>query len=354
MIYFRCDVSQTIGWGHLKRCIALAGSLNSITKCCFLVVDPDEYITQLIHQSGATIHTLPRNLSYAQEIEHYPANAQNIIIDLGHRENLERPNALLEYLNTLDDQKYQIAIMDGQDDDSFRDERAPKTKAYIQPYWGVEEKKLPHTQHWIYGAPYVLLDQIYKNVYRERTDTDLRNILVTFGGSDPQNNTCKVTQALCHKQFDPYQIRVIIGPSFADHQTKQIESVAQDQDNITIIYAPKVLIDHYHWADLCVGASSTSRYEAAACGVPMIFAAIYPEHIQFSQRFATYATAHYAGYADELTQAHWRETLLSLLQSPESYIKMVRALKTMRQPQFGTDHLAKTLLDIFETNKDKP
>ena len=353
MIYFRCDVSQTIGWGHLKRCIALAGGLNSITKCCFLMVDPDEYITQLIHQSGATIHALPRDLSYAQEIEHYPTNAQNIIIDLGHRKNLERPNAFIEYLGALDDQKYQIAIMDGLDADSFRDERTPKTKAYIQPYWDVEEKKPPHTQHWIYGAPFVLLDQIYKNAFRDRTNAELRNILVTFGGSDPQNNTYKVMRALCHKQFDQYQIRLIIGPSFADHQTKQIESLAQNQDNITLIYAPKALRNHYDWADLCVGASSISRYEAAACGLPMIFAAIYPEHIQFSQRFATYETAHYAGYADELTQEHWHETLLSLLQTSEPYIKMVSALKAMRQHQFGTDQLAKTLMDIFETTKDK-
>ena len=81
----------------------------------------------------------------------------------------------------------------------------------------------------------------------------------------------------------------------------------------------------------------------------MVFAAIYPTHIKLSQKFATYGTAHYAGLADELTQEQWRQALLSLLQNPESYIKMVNAIKKMRQPQFGADHLAEKLLDIFKS-----
>ena len=353
MIYFRCEVSETIGWGHLKRCIALASSLGNITKCCFLMVNPSEHVTQLINQSGSIIHSLPCNLSYAQEIDFYPTDAQNIIIDLCHRENLECPNALLEYLNTLNDQQYQVVIMDGLDDDSFRNELAPIAKAYVQPYWGVEEKKPPRAQHWFYGAPYVLLHQIYKNAYRERTNNNVRNILVTFGGSDPQRNTFKVTQALHDKQFDKYQIRIIIGPSFAEQQIRQIESMVQGRNNITLIFSPKALLDHYQWADLCVGASGTSRYEAAACGLPMIFAAIYPEHIHLSQRFAAYKTARYLGYSAELTHLNWRDQFLSLLQNRESYKKMLDALNKMRQPKFSTDHLAKTLLGVFEINKEK-
>ena len=124
-------------------------------------------------------------------------------------------------------------------------------------------------------------------------------------------------------------------------------------NNIRLIYAPKTLFDHYQWADICVGASSTSRYEAAACGLPMIFAAIYPQHVSFSKRFSNFKTAHYAGFADTITVTEWRTKLTALLQDSRAYIAMTEALSRMRRRQFGSDYLAKTIINIFLADEGK-
>lgn len=317
------------------------------------MVEPDDYTVQAVLKSGARVHSLPSGLSYAQEIQHYPEGAENIVVDLGHRKNLDNPHIFVEYLDALSVRNYQIAVMDGLDDDSFRDERAPKTKAYIQPYWGVAEHRPPNTQYWLYGAPYVLLDHVYKEAYRERSGGDIRNILVTFGGSDPQGNTSKVTKALCHEMFRDCHIRIIIGPSFSETHIEQIEALANDRGNMALIYAPRTLAEHYSRADLCIGGSSTSRYEAAACGLPMMFTAIYPEHIKLSETFADYGTAQYVGYADDLTDSDWQSAIFSLLQNTEDYIKMVNAITEMQPSRFGTDYLAEKLLNVFKISEDE-
>ena len=89
---------------------------------------------------------------------------------------------------------------------------------------------------------------------------DLRHILVTFGGSDPKTTLLKLHKPFAVKDLKLH-IRVIIGPRLLICQTKQIENLVQDHENITLIYSPEALRDHYQWADFCVGASSASRYD---------------------------------------------------------------------------------------------
>ncbi len=355
MIYFRCDVSGKAGWGHFKRCLALAESFRVFTQACFLIPEPDDHIRQLIQNVGAALCPLPKGISYAQELPHYPDGAQNIIVDLGHRKNLDNPQDFLEYLHALDWHDYKIVIMDGLDDDSFRDERAPQVKAYVQPYWGVSENVPPSAEHWLHGAQYVLLDKIYENVYRKRTGDKIQNLLVTFGGADPQENTIRALSGLLDENANPaikaLDITVIIGPSFAETHLQGIEGLAQNKSNVRLVYRPDNLLEYYHWADLCLGGSSTSRYEAVACGVPMIFTAIYPEHKKLSQSFCAYGTAQYIGYYEDIKSAGWHDAVFSLHQTLKAYINMVNAIEKMQQSEFGTEHLVKALLKIFELSQ---
>ncbi len=343
MIYFRCDVSETIGIGNLRRCLILARALNAHDTTCFILPeDTDENTLKLIHESRSSVHLVPKALSYEHKISHYPKDAQNIILDLGHRQNLEHPLPLISYLKALDHSKYTIVMMDGLSDDSFRDERAPKIKALIQPYWGTDTQRPPNAEHWLHGQDYVLLDEIYINAYRQRQTTSPQKILITFGGADPQTNTLRVVNSL--KDLSNIEMRVIVGPFFSKEHVCALKKLSA---HVTLIHDPSDLLVHYQWADLGICASGTTRYEAAACGLPLIVTSLYPEHQSLSENFASYGTTYYAGYYKDMSPEDWARIVMDIQNNQELYTGMVNALEQIDHTGNGAQNLAQALLKIF-------
>ncbi len=353
MIYFRVDVSETIGWGHFKRCLALSKSLTNFTSTCFLISDPDARLCKLIERSGSKLYALPGKLSYKEEISYYPADSKNIIVDLGHRKNLEEPDAFLQYLLALKQNNFNVILLVGAEGDQFRHPEMPMVKALIQPYWCSANNLSPNAEHWLRGEEYTLLDQIYKHAYHKRKTKNLQNILVTFGGADPQNITVTALTGLGKAQsvgrLNNLNIKVIIGPSFSKQLTSNIEKIACTLENTDLIFSPDNLLDYYCWADLGICGSSTSRYEAAACGLPVIFTAIFSKHEKLSVNFSHFGTSQYLGYYKAVSANDWCKAVVQLFQNTQQYKNMVDALEERKTYNFGTDKLAKEVWGIFRT-----
>lgn len=347
MIYFRCDASHNIGWGHLRRCSVLAEELNKLTQTTFLIKTPSQEILDFITYSGSSVIGLPDVLSYEDELKYYPPETERIILDLGHRKTLDAPADFVAYLEALEKENIETVIIDGLDDDEFRDERAPKVKAYIQPYWGVTSTP-PPADYWLFGANYVLIDPQYHYAYRHRPKGAVENILLTFGGADPHENTIKVMHGLAAIHPIEFQLRVVVGPSFNNDAVNKIIAFSENYEWINVVMKPNGLKLHYQWADLCIGGSSTTRYEAASCGVPMLFASIYKEHKKLSETFAKFGTAHYVGYAGDLVPADWKKVMTILLKNPIIICRMIKAIKKMRTVEPGASHLSVDLAKLFK------
>ena len=311
MIYIRCDASEVIGWGHFKRCLILAKYLVKKTSVCFLMVQPDDAVKTLLLEENIDLLELPSGLSFSQELSIYPQHVKNIILDIGYRQTLNHPDEFNLYLKKLKCASIQTIIIDGLDDDAFRHPEAPEVLAYIQPYWGVTETTSPHSKEWFYGAEYILIDDIYVMSYHKRHLNSLNNILITFGASDPQNNTAKVLRALSVMDIKQ-KLKVVIGPSFSETHINEIDEICEAH-NIDKVLAPSNLLDQYKWADLAICASSTSRYEAAACGLPVIFTAIYPQHVKLSKTYAQYGTSKYIGYCEDVLETDWQTYIENFL-----------------------------------------
>jgi UDP-2,4-diacetamido-2,4,6-trideoxy-beta-L-altropyranose hydrolase len=347
LIYFRCDVSEAIGWGHLKRCLALAKHSAKYEAAYFLFTDVDEQVLQLVKKMGLGFCQIPNGLALKDEIKHYPDSCRSIVVDLGHRGNLDNPDELVSYFLELDKLQFQIVVIDGLNEDSFRSDRAPRVKAVVQPYWGVVEGSTPpNAEHWLYGPEYVLTDELYYNSYKRRNSSFLQNILVTFGGSDPQKNTINVLHGISHLP-DTLNIRVIVGPSFSVSHKAEI-SLLKASASVEVIFSPENLLVHYNWADVCLCGSGTSRYEAAANGLPVIFASIYPEHDELSRTYASFGTAQFVGTAALLSPRDWAASIMELKASPKIYEDMVTSMESMKQKVVGGKLLAKELHEVFK------
>ncbi len=350
MIYVRCEASKSAGFGHLSRCLIMARALQEQgAQVAFIVPDRDTNQKKLIENAKLEVIRIPYASAYADEIISYPKNYKNIIIDLGTRENLDNTEKLTQYLNVLKAENYNIALLNGLAGDSYNDQNSPEILAYIQPYWGAENEPKPNAKHWIKGKDYVLIDKIYNTAFKCRKGVSVNKILVTFGGADPQKNTIKVLNAAPHLNKD-IKLRAIIGPFFSKEHAQAIDYLqSKTLEQIECITAPKLMLAHYQWADLCICGSGMTRYEAAACGLPSLSTAIYPQHEELAAQFASYGTSHYMGLCHDITTKDWASAINALQDTPDTYIKMIKALEHMKAIKPGSQALAKRLIEIFKT-----
>ena len=346
MIFVRCDVSATIGWGHIKRCLTLSQSLKKYTAVTFLMSGFNSKVEKIIKDSGCAILKLPTGLSYQDEIKHYPNYCKEIIIDLGHRANNRDPDPFTRYLTDLKKLSFKIIVIDGLGDESYRAKDAPKIAAYIQPYWGVPLDPAPKSDKWFYGKECVLVDHIYFDSYRKRNSSIIKNILITFGGSDPQGITVNVLEALKNMKID-VNVRCIVGPSFSPRHVQKIREF-QINELLDIYYSPENLSEHYEWADLGICGSGGSRYEAAVTGLPILFTAIYEDHDSLSNIFSSFGTSKYIGVHSKLSSLDWIDAINNLQNFPQSYQKMIDSIERMRQRELGGDWLAKKIEEVFK------
>lgn len=353
MIYFRAEASATHGFGHLKRCLMIASALTeSGAQATFLCPEADTDLHDTIKQAGHKIHAIPSGLSYAEEVNHYPNDCYHLVTDIYHQGNIQNPEPLHDYINSATRRKIKIAFIDGIFHEAFRPpENIPALYAVIQPYLNAENDTAPNAKHWIKGVQYAVMDNAYKNQPLKNIKNAANNILITFGGADPQELTASLMTALAEQPKDIH-IRLIIGPYFSQTHKDKISALSiQYPTRFDVKGAQTDMIPHYQWADIALGSSGLSRYEFAALGLPAIFTALYPEHTESSEAFAQSGIARYIGLYTETDAQDWLDALRNL-----------RTNKTAREEMSLTGQkkingkgailLAKKLLEIFDEKRN--
>jgi spore coat polysaccharide biosynthesis predicted glycosyltransferase SpsG len=326
IIHFKCEASQRLGFGHLRRCLMLAEAFRAKGAACAFILPPGD----------ATAIAMVRGADFG--LRHDDEGCENLILDLFHHDNRADPAKLCAYLETVRGRK--TIFIDGMFEDAFRDPRAPRLTAWVQPYPDAETDMRPPAEHWFAGGQYVILPPRYAGLAAKEIAPRARRLLLTFGGADPQGLTPFVMAAVAETDFDA---RVMVGPYFSAEHRAQIRAFG---DRFEIIEGEADLLRHYLWADLAAGASSLSRLEFAAAGLPCVFAALYPYHERLSKTYAEDGAAQYLGRYEALDGQDWRGALCNLAQDAAARQDMSRAGQRLIDGR-GADRLTDALLRLF-------
>ncbi|WP_207369132.1 cytidylyltransferase domain-containing protein [Heyndrickxia coagulans] len=102
---------------------------------------------------------------------------------------------------------------------------------------------------------------------------EVKNVLITFGGTDPNDLTLKTLKALSNTNKD-YNINVIIGPGYKnkDKIMRLLNSHSWGH-TITVHHAVKNMAEHMVNADIIFSSAGRTMYEIAMIGTPAVIIA---------------------------------------------------------------------------------
>ncbi|MFL6622353.1 MAG: UDP-2,4-diacetamido-2,4,6-trideoxy-beta-L-altropyranose hydrolase [Sulfurifustis sp.] len=303
-ILFRPDVSSGKGMGHLMRCLALGEELRRLrAEVEFLSDTNSTNATERIARAGFSVSQLQTDgeSRFLRE----GAHADWIVVD---HYGLDRAwesmaRGVAKRVMVIDD------LADRPHDcDLLLDQNAHERPA--ERYRGL----VPDRCEALFGPKYALLGRSYiryrSRVQRPADGAELR-ILVSFGGSDPDNVTLKVLQALARTRTKPYRIDVVVGKDYAYADT--LRRYASPSGHISYYRDVADMAPFVARADLVIGGGGISAWERCALGRPAIVIALADNQRAIGEWLSGTGAVLYLGSAVDVSEAAIASGVESLL-----------------------------------------
>jgi UDP-2,4-diacetamido-2,4,6-trideoxy-beta-L-altropyranose hydrolase len=286
-IAFRADASLQIGTGHVMRCLTLADALRERGSQSTFICRPHAgHLLGLIKQRGHEAIALPPadeafiapadpfhakwlGTDWASDATQTSQALGEQVVDwlvvdhyaLDRRwEQAQRPHTRrIMAIDDLADRPH--------DCDLLLDQNLGRQ---TQDYCGLLSRQ---TQTLI-GPAYALLRPEFAQ-WREyslqrRANPQIKNLLITMGGVDPDNATGQVLDALTHCELpSELRITVVMGPQapwLAQVQTQAATMPRPTQVLAGVNNMAQLMAE----SDLCIGAAGSTSWERCCLGLPAI------------------------------------------------------------------------------------
>jgi UDP-2,4-diacetamido-2,4,6-trideoxy-beta-L-altropyranose hydrolase len=329
-LLIRADASAQIGTGHVMRCLALAQAWQETGGySTFAIVAMAPALEDRLKSEGMAVLHLAVEPGSSEDAAQTVSLAQQsraawVVVDgyhFGAAYQCALKAAGLRVLS-IDDyghaRHYAADLVLNQNiyaDESLYPSREPYTRLLL-------------------GTRYVLLRREFwrwRGWQREIPEI-ARKVLVTLGGSDPDNVTLKVIQALQQVSVEGLEAVVVAGggnPHFETLQSAVRHSpcVIRLESNVT--HMPELMA----WADVAVSAGGSTCWELAFMGLPSIVLVLAGNQCPIVEGLAAASVACSLGWHDQVTLQTLLDSLNDLL-----HMTGIRA----RMSEFG-----KNLVDAY-------
>jgi len=290
-VVFRVDSGNSMGGGHLSRCLTLANKLReAVSACCYFIIRKHPgYQSKLIENSGFEYSCLPLN----HEIDYFNGNYEGWVGAEWQVDSVETKQKLLEWskTNTFDwmivdhyglDEKWEQTFINqglrvGVIDDLVN--RPHVCHFLVDQTCGRLPKEyvslVDHKTKLLTGERFCLMRPDFfeyrgKSLKFKKEYKKTNKILLNFGSTDPHNHTCKAIQGISDfaHAYDA-EVIVVVGsgcPYLAEINEQASHSSLKIQIMIDVKEMAKLLVD----IDLAVGAAGASTWERCMLGVPTL------------------------------------------------------------------------------------
>ena len=274
-VVFRVDASLQMGTGHVMRCLTLANELQQQNHEIFFICR--ELTGNHILLIKYRVLVLPKNDNFQsdslylnwlgatqeqdaeQTIKAIPKNTDLLIVDsyaideIWHKQ-LRPYTKKIMVIDDLADRQFDCDVLLNQN-----------LGTQIEDY----KDKVPNDCELLLGCDYALLRPEFPNLrekalIKRKNTKEIKNILISMGGSDITNKTYDILQEVT----DDLNIVVILG-GLSSHN-KMIQNYAKNKKNVKVVIDANNISGLMLDADLAIGAGGSTSWERCCLGLPTL------------------------------------------------------------------------------------
>jgi UDP-2,4-diacetamido-2,4,6-trideoxy-beta-L-altropyranose hydrolase len=262
VLLIRADASLATGTGHVMRCLALAQAWQDAGGTASLAVAelPDALLPRLtaegvsLSRVHATSHGGPEDAAQTVAQAHR-LSANWVVID-GDRFGSG-------FLAAVRAAGFRVLLID-----DFADRESFPADLIVNPNLvedGEPYRKRGATGRLLMGPSYVMLRREFRQGTEKREIRQTGNrILVTLGGSDPENLTPKIADALTHGS--DLEVTVIAGAGFdIANELRKLKA-----SNLQVVFNPASMVQFMKDSDQAIIAAGGTLWELLSMGCAVL------------------------------------------------------------------------------------
>jgi len=311
-LLIRADASSAIGSGHVMRCLALAKAWQRAGgNIAWVMAEGIAALEDRLLKEGIDLQKIDASVGSAQDAaalvsEARRRNAPWVVVD-GYR-------FAPDYIRQLKASKLRVLHLD----DDGRYDSYPADAVLNQNICATTamyERRDSSTQ-LLLGPEYVLLRPEFLGQSAAREIPAIaKKLLVTMGGSDPDNVTGKVLRVLANSK-KPLEVKVVIGGGNPHVEELAILAGRLPLD-IQVERNPRDMAPLMNWADVAISAAGSTCWELAFMGVPAIVIPISSDQRGIAESLGERRIAANLGWHANLSEKTTIDALERLLEDRE-------------------------------------
>lgn len=344
-VFIRTDASVALGTGHVMRCLTLADKLKKHGAeisfiCRTLPGDLNDYIKnsgydvyRLQIDEGMNDHIQDAKESSEVIVENSNEKIDWVIVDhygLDEKwESVIRPHTRnIMVIDDLANRKHDCDILLDQN--------------LVFNFKNRYQNLVPKKAIQLLGPSYALLRPDFFKA-RKRLTRDRNNIerlLISFGGTDPKNQTKKAINVI-QQMNKKIIVDVVIGEN--NPYKMELKSLCDGMPNTTLYHQTNEMAKLIMEADLAITAGGSTTWERFCLGLPAIIISVSDNQIPIAQESHRLGIDYYLGPSNNVTEDNIKQGILRMINYNKSYKKAQKLAMNLVDGQ-GTERVLNIML----------
>jgi len=318
-LLIRADANVAMGTGHVMRCLALAEAWqDSGGRAVFAMVEPLPWVMERLRSENMEVVSLDTKSASLGDARCLAQLAKQrtaawVVVDGYHFDSAYQRELKMAGLQVLlvDDTaqagRYNADLILNQNanaDESFYRNSEPYTRSLL-------------------GLRYVLLRREFEpwRAWKREIPNLGQKILVTMGGSDPDNITLHAVEALTQAGLEGLAILVVVGDG-NPHLRLLEQKIGASGGPVRLHRNTKNMPELMAWADMAVIAAGGTLWELLFMGCPVLSYARNPVQGAIISALGQQSVVHDLGPAQNLDPISLSGAIAELARSPKRRSQM--------------------------------